>query len=424
MKKITIAICTILMLLVGFPVSAKADSIPEPRSGHSMVEFNGNLYVFGGQGQETKCGQRLAMGGPLFDDLWEFNVDNSEWEGIDFVNDPPPARQGHAAVVYNDKMYVFFGQGESGDLSDIWTYDFSTKTWEQQTYEPPARVNHTATVVNNDILIFGGRTSDNSQTFGDAWSYDPTTGNWEQKASIFGGKERYGHSAIPCDNMLYVYGGAKDGVYYDDMWVYLVTGDFWSSFTPQGDPPPARKYPATAYKDYSWWIFGGEGSYLKDTWEFDISTNAWTQKSDGPVRSQAAAASVYLSKNNYFSKGQDVVYLFGGLDSDGNQTNDLWKYDPSTDAWEEIFVGIEETEDANSKEQNSKLKAFPNPFLKYISIYGTENQVEIYDFSGSLVETTNKGIWNGKDAHGNEVESGIYFLKSKGCKPVKVVKLR
>ena len=438
MKERKIAICTILVLLISFSVSAKADSIPEPRFGHSMVELNGILYIFGGQGQETKCGQ-IDFGRALmktagdFNDLWGYDKDINEWEKVVPANDPPPARQGHAAAVYSDKMYVFFGQGESGDLSDVWTYDFNTNTWEQQTGGPPARVNHTATVVNNDILIFGGRTSDNSQIFGDAWSYDPATGNWEQKASIFGGEERYGHSATPCDDMIYVYGGAGASTIYDDMWVYSLSMNSWNSFTPQGDPPPARKYPATAYKDYSWWVIGGEGStYLNDTWEFDISSNTWTQKSYGPVRSQAAT--VYLSDISCLSKSYDVVYLFGGLDSDGNQTNDLWIYDPSTDTWEEVVVDIDDPEVIVPL--GFSLSSYPNPFNPTTTISFSipeESKVElyIYNIKGQKLKNLKKDIydkgvhsviWNGEDDKSNSVSSGVYLYKLNVNGKIEIVK--
>ncbi|MCK4256656.1 hypothetical protein KAX35_07190, partial [candidate division WOR-3 bacterium] len=59
--------------------------------------------------------------------------------------------------------------------------------------------------------------------------------------------------------------------------------------------------------------------------------------------------------------------------------------------------------------------------------------LRIYDITGRLVRilpiTDNrlpitKVYWDGRDIGGNEVKSGIYFLKVKGYKPLKIVKVR
>lgn len=77
-------------------------------------------------------------------------------------------------------------------------------------------------------------------------------------------------------------------------------------------------------------------------------------------------------------------------------------------------------------------QVFPNPFIHKTSIEFrvqsselenaqliTHNpQLNVYDLSGRLVETT-----KGKNI-GKNLKPGIYFLKAKGYKPVKVVKLR
>ncbi|OYD17191.1 hypothetical protein CH333_01645 [candidate division WOR-3 bacterium JGI_Cruoil_03_44_89] len=90
--------------------------------------------------------------------------------------------------------------------------------------------------------------------------------------------------------------------------------------------------------------------------------------------------------------------------------------------------GIEESERLQSPKVEI-LKVYPNPFSKKVSIRCVRNKwqkisLQIYDLSGRLVGKTDKGVWNGRDINGKEVQSGIYFLRAKGYKPVKVVKLR
>ena len=88
------------------------------------------------------------------------------------------------------------------------------------------------------------------------------------------------------------------------------------------------------------------------------------------------------------------------------------------------FVEIEEEEEsAKHKLKSAKLSAYPNPFSSVTSILCWSNShpasnIQIYDLSGRLVKTT-KGNTIGKN-----LTPGIYFLKVKGYKPVKVIKLR
>lgn len=59
-----------------------------------------------------------------------------------------------------------------------------------------------------------------------------------------------------------------------------------------------------------------------------------------------------------------------------------------------------------------------------MKVIGFSGEAGIYDLSGKLVGNAENDRWDGRDIEGNEVQSGIYFLKLKGYKPVKVVKLR
>jgi len=90
-------------------------------------------------------------------------------------------------------------------------------------------------------------------------------------------------------------------------------------------------------------------------------------------------------------------------------------------------VGIEEKDMIHSEFQNPKVEVYPNPFITEAIIRYSSNgkcndnkntSRHIYDVSGRLVELT-KGSMIGKN-----LKSGIYFLKTDGCKMIKIVKLR
>ncbi len=90
-------------------------------------------------------------------------------------------------------------------------------------------------------------------------------------------------------------------------------------------------------------------------------------------------------------------------------------------------IGVEER---NRKLQNAKLEVYPNPFTQtaVIRVQGlvvSERQkisLQIYDLSGRLVRTFS--LTTNHSSLITDLSSGIYFLKVKGYKPVKVVKLR
>ncbi|MCK4352616.1 T9SS type A sorting domain-containing protein [candidate division WOR-3 bacterium] len=87
-------------------------------------------------------------------------------------------------------------------------------------------------------------------------------------------------------------------------------------------------------------------------------------------------------------------------------------------------LGVEETiQDTRNK--SGRLKVFPNPFISYVKIIGMSHQeVEIYDISGQIVQRIKDSVWNGRNKNNKETPPGIYFLKAKEYKTVKVIKLR
>ena len=73
----------------------------------------------------------------------------------------------------------------------------------------------------------------------------------------------------------------------------------------------------------------GTGIYnqgtMKDFWEYDPSTNTWTQKADfgGPARRGAVA--FVVNGKGYVTSGWSATGLY----------NDLWEYNPIADTWQQ-----------------------------------------------------------------------------------------
>jgi len=81
---------------------------------------------------------------------------------------------------------------------------------------------------------------------------------------------------------------------------------------------------------------------------------------------------------------------------------------------EEVGVEVEKL-----KVKSAELKVYPNPFVSYTRIGSLESKdvVQVYDMMGRLVEETISHIV------GKDLPKGIYFVKLKGYKLVKMIKI-
>ncbi len=86
------------------------------------------------------------------------------------------------------------------------------------------------------------------------------------------------------------------------------------------------------------------------------------------------------------------------------------------------FTGVEESE--KYKVKSVKLEVCPNPFTAGVRVKGlgvSEGQkvnLKVYDMMGRLVEETKENII------GKNLQAGIYFVKTRGYEPIKIIKLR
>ncbi len=351
----------LIFLVFSFPGSLWADewqelfptTKPSARYGHTMVELNGNLYVFGGSEQVTgsdvmqsdvenhrASGQPMPMGAPM-NDLWKYDPTQNSWNQLT-PSSSPRARQSHSAAVSNGKMYIFFGVDSSYSyyyfLDDIWSYDPNTNSWKQEPSggaAPPPRVHHSSVALpDGRILIFGGMGSDGKTADPFVWSYNPANGTWERKGALITGG-LYGHGAAVTNGKMYLYGGYEGYESNSGMLVYDPIQDTW------GIMPPARYFPAVAALLNKIYVFGGEAPAtqqpLNDSWEFDTSTNAWTQCASVPMAVSTSAAAalsnfprVSESPSDLEEGGDSVspaIVLFGG-ESAGARTNRMFVYFP------------------------------------------------------------------------------------------------
>jgi N-acetylneuraminic acid mutarotase len=272
------------------------------------------------------------------------------FNGIPNVFTSPGGRQAHvASSTISGKLLLMggFGKdyaGNDGKQNDLWQFDPATNNWtwlkgniyngQSGTYgvkgtaaalnTPGARNYSSSWIFNNKFYVWGGTGYDNTVNTGllnDLWQYDLATNNWTWLR---------GSSTI---NHFGVYG--TQGV------AHILN-------------EPGSRESATSWKTSVLYLMGGygrgsigTGGGLNDLWKYDPSTNNWTWLKGSNIINQSGVYGVQGVPNANNIPGSrtgamswelnGLLYLMGGNSYDpslsGGVTNDLWKYDPTTNNW-------------------------------------------------------------------------------------------
>jgi N-acetylneuraminic acid mutarotase len=355
--------------------TASFSSVPGARdSAVSWTDSSGNLWLFGGVGNDSTA----PIGGSLADghlnDLWEFNPTTKEstWvsgsnavnlvgvygtEGVAAVSNVPGARDTFASWIdHSGNLWLFGGEGYAsmgsmGYLNDLWEFNPTTKEWTwvsgsnavnlvgvygtegvaAASNVPGGRgffVNWTDS--SGNFWLFGGvgkgATSNTGFDLSDLWEFNPTTKEWT-----------------------WVSGSNTGGV----------LPVFGTQGVPSITNTPGGRDSAVSWIDSSGnlWLFGGfdydtslgsngTNQYLDDVWEFNPTTKEWTWVSGSNTGGAAGAygtLGVASSSSVPGARGSEGIavswtdssgnfWLFGGAgyDSTGamGELNDFWRYQP------------------------------------------------------------------------------------------------
>ena len=163
-----------------------------------------------------------------------------------------------------------------------------------------------------------------------------------------------------------------------------------------------------------------DGGYIVAGWTLSFGTGAADvylikTDDDGIISWTKTYGGIQSDEGHSVRQTQDNGYIIGGgTESFGAAGANVYLIKTDTSG----NVGIEEEETCNRK-KDITLRAVPNPFYTKTKIYGANGEVEIYNSAGRVIWRTEKGIWGGEG-----VPAGIYFLKDKAQKKVKLIKLK
>ena len=98
-----------------------------------------------------------------FNDVWTYDPRSNKWTQLDSIGHIPLPREGHAAALVEDVMYIFGGRTEEGnDLGDLAAFRISSKRWytfHNMGPSPSPRSGHSMTTQGKQIIVIGGEPS-------------------------------------------------------------------------------------------------------------------------------------------------------------------------------------------------------------------------------------------------------------------------
>jgi len=154
------------------------------------LAFAGKLWVIGG---------RTTLEAPI--DFAEFQPLNDAWyseDGETWIEATSSAswcpRNGHACVVFQDKLWLLGGHNGYRALNDVWV-SHDGATWSQVAAQAPwrGRSGHSAVVYQDKLWVIAGHNG--SEALSDIWVYDPAAAEGEGEGEGEPAPQRYYHSA-------------------------------------------------------------------------------------------------------------------------------------------------------------------------------------------------------------------------------------
>lgn len=284
--------------------------IPTARVGHTLSFFDG---------KDSESGKVVCVGGAnpsgAFSEVYMLDLATWCWESLEASGFEP--RYEHAAFVpqcSSNRVYVFGGANQSGNISSMQKLDITNQLWEDvpQTASPPQppRTHHTCAVISGDrLVVFGGGHS-GAEPVDDVkiHVFDACTDKWTCPDTLgTPPKPRQGHVMGAVASKVYVHGGMSGADFYNDLNVLDMISLEWGQVAETENNPCARAAHGAVVHGCQLFVFGGMNATgaLNDLHSLDTETETWTRLEFGtPPPSPRLDFGMCLV---LFPKGEDEI---------------------------------------------------------------------------------------------------------------------
>ena len=224
------------------------------RNGMAYLFFDNKLWMLGG----------MRSWADFRNDVW-YSSDGKDWK-LATANTAWTPRRDHSVLVFDNKMWLLGGVESSGRadqlpsrlLNDVWSSADGVK-WTKVTANAPARGGHIALVFRNKLWLIDG-------VGRDVWS-SSNGRDWTQATATAGWGARQNNGGLVFDGRMWVFGGRG----LNDVW-YSLDGEHWQMAFAHA-PWSTRTASYSVVFDDKLWIFGGKTG-REDSWT--ESSDVWT----------------------------------------------------------------------------------------------------------------------------------------------------
>lgn len=310
-----------------YSVSGTGES-PFMRVGHTCIHLvdespNGKLYFIGGA-NPSEC----------FNDVYILDLNNLNWDKFTDLVNFETGRYEHACFKSsNNTIYIFGGANQEKNHNDVILFNTENKCEKFEALNsitPTARTYHCGVSFKEQLIVFGGgecgktAVSDSS-----VYILNPKIKKWislqlkDDQPDV-----RHGHVMINHnDEFVYLTGGMNDSRVYDDLWILDLKKMKWKKIESNDVKPCARAAHGAVSINKFLYLFGGmdsDGNVLNDLWKYDIELNKWSIIEifgyKPPPRLDFAYCKVEIKKNEQYIKS--YFFIHGGMDNEGNIFDD------------------------------------------------------------------------------------------------------
>ncbi|SEC36887.1 Galactose oxidase, central domain [Maribacter dokdonensis] len=285
------------------------------RRNHTITEFNGKLYLIGGQDDSNG-----------YKDVWS-SVDGKDWT---LVAEEPFGffpKSNHTAIVFKDKLWVI-----GGGFSDVWSTS-DGETWTRNETSPgfDSREGHSTVVYNDKLWVIGGTSVSDQKN--DVWSSEDGL-VWEQVAESTQFSPRADHTTVVFEDKMYVIGGMFiedfSSNFLND--IYSSTdGINWVEVDPATVFGVRAEHTSVVYDNKIWVIGGWQAVVNETTFEQDVTTfaDAWYSE-NGIDWVQIAINETFAARLGHATTlFENKIIVSGGLDLNASansrtHSNDVW----------------------------------------------------------------------------------------------------